>query len=103
MIGAIVYQLTKDLTMEQIKESGFDSYFVDHTTGIYPSSSSGSPYTAASMQVKGDIITDLHENLAADKILDWDNVNSKQTALSIHFILILSVIALFSIIGYYYI
>ena len=53
--------------MEQVKESGFDSYFVDHTTGIYPSSSNGSPYTAASMQVKGDLITDLHEDLAAEQ------------------------------------
>ena len=60
MIGAIVYQLTRNMTMEQVKESGFDSYFVDHTTGIYPSASNGSPYTAASMQVKGDLITDLH-------------------------------------------
>ena len=67
MIGAIVYQLTRNMTMEQVKESGFDSYFVDHTTGIYPSSSNGSPYTAASMQVKGDLITDLHENLAAEQ------------------------------------
>ena len=67
MIGTIVYQLTKNLTMDEIKKSGFDSYFVDHTTGIYPSSSSGVPYTAASMQVKGDIITDLHEDLAAEQ------------------------------------
>ena len=67
MIGAIVYQLTRNMTMEQVKESGFDSYFVDHTTGIYPSSSSGTPYTAAFMQVKGDLITDLHENLAAEQ------------------------------------
>ena len=67
MIGTIVYQLTKNLSMEEIKKSGFDSYFVDHTTGIYPASSSGVPYTAASMQVKGDIITDIHENLAAEQ------------------------------------
>lgn len=53
--------------MEEIKTSGFDSYFVDHTTGIYPSASSGVPYTAAFMQVKGDIITDLHEDLAAEQ------------------------------------
>ena len=67
MIGAIVYQLTKDLTIEQIKEAGFDDYFVDHTTGIFPTSASGMPYTAASMQVKGDAITDLHENMAAEQ------------------------------------
>ena len=60
MIGSIVYQLTKDLTPEQIKEAGFDAYYIDHTTGIYPSSSAGTPYSAASMQVKGDVLTDLH-------------------------------------------
>lgn len=75
MVGTIIYQLTKNLTMEEIKESGFDSYFVDHTTGIYPSSSSGMPYTAAFMQVKGDLITDLHEDLAADEMPDSDNLS----------------------------
>lgn len=67
MIGSIVYQLTKDLTLEQIKEAGFDAYYVDHTTGIYPSSAAGTPYNAASMQVKGDVITDIHEDLAAEQ------------------------------------
>lgn len=67
MIGAIVYQLTKNLTPEEIKKGGFEDYFVDHTTGIYPTSASGSPYTAASMAVKGDPITDLHEDLAAEQ------------------------------------
>ena len=66
MIGAIVYQLTRNLSLEEIKKSGFDTYFVDHTTGIYPSAASGFPWTAASMQSKGDVITDLHEDLAAD-------------------------------------
>ena len=66
MISAILYQLTKGLTPEQIKESGFDTYFVDHTTGIYPVAASGAPFTAAYFQSKGDIITDLHENMAAD-------------------------------------
>ena len=66
MVGAIVYQLTKGLSMEEIKASGFGDYFVDHTTGIYPAAASGVPYSASTMQVKGDIITDLHENLAAD-------------------------------------
>ena len=66
MIGAIVHQLTRNLTPEQIMAAGFDKYFVDHTTGIYPIAASGAPYTAASMQSKGDTITDLHENLAAD-------------------------------------
>ena len=67
MIGAIVYQLTKGLTEKEIKDAGFDDYFVDHTTGIYPQSAAGTPYTAASMQVKGDAITDLHENMAAEQ------------------------------------
>ena len=67
MIGSIVYQLTKGLTEEQVKEAGFEDYFVDHTTGIYPQSASGMPYTAASMQVKGDPITDLHEDMAAEQ------------------------------------
>ena len=66
MIGAIVYQLTRNLSLDQIKESGFDSYFVDHTTGIYTVAASGSPYTASSFASKGDVITDLHEDLAAD-------------------------------------
>lgn len=67
MISAIVYQLTRNLTIEQIKASGFDTYFVDHTTGIYPVSASGVPFTAAYFQSKGDIITDLHENMAAEQ------------------------------------
>ncbi len=66
MIGAIVYQLTKNLTEEEIKKAGFEDYFVDHTTGIYPQAAAGVPYTAAMMQVKGDPITDLHEDMAAD-------------------------------------
>ena len=67
MVGAIVYQLTKNLSVEEIKKSGFDAYFVDHTTGIYPSSAAGVPFTAAYIQSKGDPITDLHENLAAEQ------------------------------------
>lgn len=67
MIGTIVYQLTKNLTPEEVEKQGFGDYFVDHTTGIYPNSASGTPYTAASMQVKGDPITDLHEDLAAEQ------------------------------------
>ena len=65
--GTILYQLTRDLTPEQIKESGFDSYFVDHTTGIYPQGASGVPFTAAYLQSTGDPITDLTEDLAAEQ------------------------------------
>lgn len=67
IISAILYQLTRNLTPEQIKESGFDTYFVDHTTGIYPIAASGAPFTAAYFQVKGDPITDLTEDLAAEQ------------------------------------
>ncbi len=67
MVGAIVYQLTRNLTMEEIKKSGFDKYFVDHTTAIYPVAASGVPFTAAYIQSKGDVITDLHEDLAAEQ------------------------------------
>ena len=67
MIGAIVYQLTKNLSEDQIKAAGFEDYFVDHTTGIYPQSAAGAPFTAAYLQSKGDPITDLHENMAAEQ------------------------------------
>lgn len=67
IISAILYQLTRDLTPEQIKESGFDAYFVDHTTGIYPASAAGVPFTAAYFQSKGDPITDLTEDMAAEQ------------------------------------
>ena len=67
MIGAIVHQLTRNLSREQIMNSGFAPYYVDHTTGIYPVAASGMPWTAATMQSKGDPITDLHENLAAEQ------------------------------------
>lgn len=67
MIGAIVYQLTRNLSIEEIKKAGFDDYFVDHTTGIYPQFASGVPWTAATIQSSGDLIADLHEDLAAEQ------------------------------------
>lgn len=67
MISTILYQLTKELTIDEIKSGGFDTYFVDHTTGIYPIAASGAPFTATYFQSKGDIITDLHENMAAEQ------------------------------------
>ncbi|MGN0467607.1 MAG: manganese catalase family protein [Acutalibacteraceae bacterium] len=67
MVGTIVYQLTRNLSPEEIKKSGFDTYFVDHTTGIYPSSSAGVPFTAAYLQSTGDPIADLHEDMAAEQ------------------------------------
>lgn len=67
MIGSIVYQLTKNLSIEQIKQEGFDAYFVDHTLGVYPQSAAGTPFTAAYLQSKGDPITDLMEDMAAEQ------------------------------------
>jgi spore coat protein JC len=67
MVGALVHQLTRNLKDSQIQDSAFAPYFVDHTTGVYPTTASGTPYTAAFMQVKGDPITDLTEDLAAEQ------------------------------------
>ncbi len=67
MIGTLVYQLTRNLSCEEIKKNGFDVYFVDHTTGVYPASAAGVPFTAAYLQSKGDVITDLHEDMAAEQ------------------------------------
>lgn len=67
MIGAIVYQLTRDMSIDDIKKSGFDTYFVDHTAGVYPQFASGTPWTAATMQVKGDTIADLTEDMSAEQ------------------------------------
>lgn len=67
IVSAIVYQLTKNLTLDQIKESGFDKYFVDHTTGIYPVAASGTPWSAMYIQSTGDAIADLHEDMAAEQ------------------------------------
>lgn len=67
MIGTIVYQLTRNLSEKEIKESGFDKYFVDHSTAIYPASASGVPFTAAYIASKGDVIADLTEDLAAEQ------------------------------------
>lgn len=67
MVSAMVQQLTRELTPEQIKAAGFEPYFVDHTAGVYPVAASGVPWTAAYIGVKGDVITDLHEDLAAEQ------------------------------------
>ena len=66
MVGTLVHQLTRNLTEEQIRTAGFDTYFVDHTTGVYPQFASGYPWSASTMQVTGDVIADLTEDLAAD-------------------------------------
>ena len=76
MIGAIVHQLTRNLTEDQIRSAGFDAYFVDHTAGIYPTAASGSPWNAAGIGVKGDLIADLTEDLAAEQKarVTYDNI-----------------------------
>lgn len=66
IIASIVHQLTRNLTEEQIRTAGFDAYFVDHTAGVYPQFASGYPWSASTMQVTGDLIGDLTEDLAAD-------------------------------------
>ena len=67
MIGAIVCQLTRNLSTDEIIRQGFDAYYVDHTLGVYPQSAAGSPFTAAYLQSKGDPITDLSEDMAAEQ------------------------------------
>lgn len=67
MVCTLVYQLTKNLSVDEIKRQGFDKYFVDHTTGIYPVAASGEPWTAATIQSTGDVIADLSEDLAAEQ------------------------------------
>ena len=76
MVGTLVHQLTRTLTEEQIKTAGFDTYFVDHTAGVYPQFASGTPWTAATMEVKGDLIADLCEDLAAEQKarVTYDNI-----------------------------
>ena len=76
MVGAILYQLTKNMSEKQITESGFDKYFVDHTAGVYTAAASGFPYNAASYAVKGDMLADLHEDLAAEQKarVTYDNI-----------------------------
>lgn len=76
MVGAIVYQLTRNVSPEDIKKAGWDAYFVDHTTGVYPVAASGTPFSADGIAVTGDPIADLNENLAAEQKarLTYDNI-----------------------------
>ena len=76
IVGTIVHQLTRNLTDEQMKTAGFDTYFVDHTAGVYPQFASGTPWTAATIGVKGDPICDLTEDLAAEQKarVTYDNI-----------------------------
>ena len=76
MVGAIIHQLTRNLKDHQIQDSPFAAYFVDHTTGVYPTAASGAPWSAFSMQVKGDPLCDLTEDLAAEQKarVTYDNI-----------------------------
>ena len=76
MVGTIVHQLTRNLTEEQIKEAGFEPYFVDHTTGVYPAAASGAPFSAACIAVTGDTLADINEDLAAEQKarVTYDNI-----------------------------
>ena len=76
MVGAIVHQLTRNLKEKDIEGTPFEQYFVDHTVGVYPTFASGTPYTAAAMQVKGDPIADLAEDLGAEQKarVTYDNI-----------------------------
>lgn len=76
MVTAIVHQLTRGMTMEQIKEAGFSEYFVDHTAGVYPQAASGTPASAATLAVTGDAIADISEDMATEQKarLTYDNI-----------------------------
>lgn len=76
IIGAIVYQLTKNLTIEEARAGGFDAYYIDHTGGIWPGAAAGIPFQATEFQSKGDAITDLFEDLAAEQKarVTYDNI-----------------------------
>ncbi len=76
MVATVVHQLTRDMTPDEVKRAGLDAYFVDHTAGVYPTAASGFPWTAGSMQVKGDVIADLNEDLAAEQKarVTYDNI-----------------------------
>ncbi len=76
MVCTIVYQLTRNLSIDEIKKQGFDKYFVDHTTGLYPIAASGVPWSAETFQSKGDVICDLTEDLAAEQKarVTYDNI-----------------------------
>ena len=67
IVGAMVHQLTRNLSCDDLTKAGFDAYFTDHSAGVYPTSAAGMAYTAAAMQSKGDPIADLHEDLAAEQ------------------------------------
>ena len=76
IVATIIRQLTKNLTPEEIKASGFDKYYIDHTLAIWPQAASGEPFSASQLQSTGDTITDLYEDMAAEQKarLTYDNI-----------------------------
>ena len=76
MVGTIVYQLTRNLTPEQIKAAGYDAYFINHTTGIFPCDANGDAFSAAALSSTGDTIADIHEDMAAEQKarMTYDNI-----------------------------
>ncbi len=76
IVAALVHQLTRDMSEEDVKKAGLETYFVDHTAGVYPQFASGTPFTASVLQVKGDVIADLNEDMAAEQKarVTYDNI-----------------------------
>lgn len=76
MVGTVVYQLTKNMSVSDVKRAGFDTYFVDHTAGVYPQAASGTPWSAETIAVTGDMIADLSEDMGAEQKarVTYDNI-----------------------------
>ena len=76
MISALMHQLTRSMTIDEIKKSGFDAYFINHTAGVYPADVSGVPFDANTIDSTGDALADLHEDLAAEQKarVTYDNI-----------------------------
>ena len=76
IVAAIIHQLTRNLTPDEINAGGLDKYYIEHGIGVYPSAASGEPFTCASIQSKGDAICDLNEDLAAEQKarVTYDNI-----------------------------
>lgn len=76
MVGTLIHQLTRNMTVDQVKRAGFDTYFVDHTAGVYAQAAGGWPFNAASFAVKGDVIADLSEDMGAEQKarVTYDNI-----------------------------
>ena len=79
MVASIIYQLTRNLTTEEIKAGGFDKYYVEHGVGIYPASADGVPFNAMAISSKGDPLADIHEDLAADAAISKEQPLPKKS------------------------